>query len=100
MPPWSRDGDVHTFQSFVVRLNEEFGLSRDNVIRRLGSRGIEAQIGTYALHLQPTFRRGMKTRNCKNSELAYEHTLSLPISSVMKRAEVDLVVNALVTLAR
>src|SRR5581483_1879224 len=40
------DGDVHGWQAYVVQVDD-----RDRVLAELRAQGIEAQIGTYALHL-------------------------------------------------
>lgn len=93
--PYSRNGDVHTYQSYVVRLTEGFGRKRDNMIRALRGKGIQTQIGTYALHMQQTFRDLAIRRRYPNSRVAYDTSLSLPISSIMKRSQVERVVGSI-----
>ena len=43
--PRADEGDVHGWQAYVVQVDR-----RDDVLRELRAQGIEAQIGTYALH--------------------------------------------------
>lgn len=93
--PPSRGKDLHTYQSYVVRVEDEFGLSRDRVLSGLRQLGIEAQIGTYALHLEPAFEDSPRVDNLRNSKDAFEKSLSLPISSIMKTAQAENVVKAI-----
>jgi dTDP-4-amino-4,6-dideoxygalactose transaminase len=90
----SRTEDVHTYQSYVIRITDDFGPCRDDMIKRLRRRGVETQIGTYALHLQPAFKEFARDE-CSSSALAYESTLSLPIASKMTASQVKRVVNLL-----
>ncbi len=63
----------HNYQSYVVRLLEH---DSQEIIGKIYERGIETQIGTYALHLQPTFS---SPSPLNNSEKLYETTLTLPL---------------------
>lgn len=93
--PFSRADDVHTYQSYVIRITDDFGPCRDDIIKRLRQKGVETQIGTYALHMQPAFTEFSRDREYPNSALAYESTLSLPIASKMTTSQVNRVVKLL-----
>jgi perosamine synthetase len=93
--PWSRENDVHTYQSYVVKIEDTFGISRDETMSRLRRLGIETQIGTYALHLEPSFCDYYEPNSCPCSEDAAVRTLSLPISSIMTPAQAEYVANSL-----
>jgi perosamine synthetase len=69
----------HIFQSYVVRLHE--GVDRDAVIEGLNAMGIEATIGTYALHAQPFFQRafGYRPGDLPHSYEAFRQSLALPL---------------------
>lgn len=69
----------HVYQSFVVTLDER--VSRDAVIAAMRSAGIETTIGTYALHLEPYFRRtlGLRAGDLPGSEHAFHRSLTLPL---------------------
>jgi dTDP-4-amino-4,6-dideoxygalactose transaminase len=49
-------GNDHTFQSYVVLLDADVSVPREEVIRRLRSRMVEAAIGTWHLPLTTHFR--------------------------------------------
>ncbi len=83
----------HSQQSFGI-----FVPRRDEVMDYLRQQGIEAQIGTYALHLFPPFAPG---ENCQlvgdleNSRYAFGHCLVLPLFYDMTTADQELVVETL-----
>jgi dTDP-4-amino-4,6-dideoxygalactose transaminase len=51
---------------------------RDNLKQHLLAKNIEAQIGTYALHMQPSYD-GAEYDEVTNSTLAYQNLLTLPL---------------------
>ena len=85
----------HTYQSFVVLLNED--IDRDKVIKYMYAQGIETTIGTYALHLQPYFAR---THNylpgaMVNSKAAFDRSLTLPLYADLSDQEINFIVETL-----
>jgi dTDP-4-amino-4,6-dideoxygalactose transaminase len=85
----------HTYQSFVVLLNED--IDRDKVIKYMYAQGIETTIGTYALHLQPYFAR---THNylpgaMVNSKAAFDRSLTLPLYADLSDEEMSFIVETL-----
>jgi dTDP-4-amino-4,6-dideoxygalactose transaminase len=90
-PPWGG----HIYQSFVIILNEE--LDRDLIIHNLRTKGIEATIGTYAVHDQPFYQRkyGYISGQLPNSHFAFHNTITIPLYPQMNDAEVNLLANEL-----
>ncbi|HSF62444.1 MAG TPA: DegT/DnrJ/EryC1/StrS family aminotransferase [Gaiellaceae bacterium] len=85
--PSAADGDRHGWQAFVVQLDR-----RDEALRALRAAGIEAQIGTWALHrLEPYRGQG----SFPGADLAFERALALPFSATTTEAEVERVVDVL-----
>ena len=85
----------HTFQSFVVLLNED--INRDRVIKSMYEQGIETTIGTYALHLQPFFARKYNyiPGDIANSETVYKQSLTLPLYPKMNNADIEFIASTL-----
>ncbi len=80
----------HSYQTFCVLVDE-----RDAVMQALRSRGIEAQIGTYALHRHPAYAESEFCRhagNLENSDYAFDHCLALPLFHEMTEEQQDCVV--------
>lgn len=96
--PSEKPGFVHSYQSYVVFLEE--GIDRDRVILRMREMGVEATLGTYSMASQKSFQsrfgRGMLER-LGNSLSAFHRTLSLPVHSEISEIEAQSIARSLVT---
>ena len=92
--PQTTPGGKHSMQSFCVFIE-----NRDAVMQTLRERGIEVQIGTYALHMHPAFAQQPEhcrwTGRLKNSRFVFEHCLTLPLYHEMRASDQEYVVNQL-----
>lgn len=83
-------GYFHSFQSYVLLLDPSF--CRETVLHRLKEFQIEATIGTYALHLQPSFRNYLSGGDTfPRSKAAFESTVAIPFFTGLTAGEVDYV---------
>ncbi|MBF91362.1 MAG: aminotransferase DegT [Rickettsiales bacterium] len=67
----------HSYQTFCITLN-----NRDQAMKYLRSKGIEAQIGYYALNQHNAFKKNKNVKVCRNlnnSVFLAQHTLALPL---------------------
>ena len=85
--PSADEGDVHGWQAYVVQLDR-----RDEALRSLREQGIEAQIGTYALHRLAAYR---DQGPFPGADAAYERALALPFHTRLTDDELDRVADAL-----
>jgi perosamine synthetase len=85
--PRADDGDVHGWQAYVVQVER-----RDEVLAALRGQGIEAQIGTYALHRLSAFSGD---GSFPGADRAFERSLALPFHSRLGERELDQVTEAL-----
>ena len=76
-PPVVRPNVRHTFQSYCIYVEKEGW--RDKLRQDLLKKGIETQIGTYALHLEPSYANVKRKGDLKNSEKLYKNLLTLPL---------------------
>jgi perosamine synthetase len=89
--PRVADGDRHGWQAYVVALDR-----RDEAIAGLREDGIEAQIGTYAVHHLSAYRdRGA----FPGADAAFARALALPFAATMTEDEVDRVAAAVARFA-
>jgi dTDP-4-amino-4,6-dideoxygalactose transaminase len=86
--PGPAPGDRHGWQAYVVRVDR-----RDIVLAALRAEGIEAQIGTYAVH---RFSAYGDQGPFPGADAAFERALALPLSPSMSEHDVDRVCAALV----
>ena len=77
--PETPSGRTHTFQSYVVMLDDH--IERDRVIEGMRARNIETTLGTYGMHLQPYFRKrfGISDASLPCSTRAHASALTLPL---------------------
>ncbi len=87
--PGAAAGDRHGWQAYVVRVDR-----RDEVLAALRAAGIEAQIGTYALHRLTAYR---EQGPFPGADAAFERALALPFHSGLTDAELDRVAEHLTT---
>lgn len=77
--PTVPSGLEHTYQSYVVLLDERF--DRNTVIDDMRDAGIETTLGTYSMHLQPYFseRFGIADEMLPMATRAHHSALTLPL---------------------
>jgi dTDP-4-amino-4,6-dideoxygalactose transaminase len=85
--PRADDGDVHGWQAYVIQVDD-----RDRVLRELRAQGIEAQIGTYALHQLGAYR---SQGDFPGAARVFERALALPFHTRLTDADLDRVAEAL-----
>ena len=85
--PAADEGDVHGWQAYVVRVDR-----RDELLAALRAEGIEAQIGTYALHRLGAYAG---QGDFPGADAAFERALALPFHGRLTEDELDRVVAAL-----
>jgi perosamine synthetase len=91
--PVTTAGGKHSYQSFCI-----FVENRDAIIARMKEDNIEAQIGTYAIHMHPAFARGKNMfhhGSLDGSRHAYDHCLTLPLYHEMTDSDQNYVVERL-----
>jgi dTDP-4-amino-4,6-dideoxygalactose transaminase len=87
LTPSAAEGDRHGWQAYVVQLDR-----RDEVLSALRAAGIEAQIGTWALHRLVPYR---DQGPFPGADRAFERSLALPFATTTGEAEVERVVGVL-----
>jgi perosamine synthetase len=85
--PRADDGDRHGWQAYVVQLDR-----RDDALAGLREAGIQAQIGTYALHRLGAYR---DQGSFPGADAAFERALALPLHTRLGDAELDRVAGTL-----
>ena len=88
--PSAAEGDRHGWQAYVVQLDR-----RDEVLAGLRGAGIEAQIGTYALH---RLRAYADQGPFPGADRCYERALALPFHARLSESDLDRVSEVLTSL--
>jgi perosamine synthetase len=85
--PAPAKGDLHGWQAYVIQLDR-----RDRALEALRDAGIEAQIGTYAVHRLSAYR---DQGPCPGADSCYERALALPFHSRLTESDLDRVAEVL-----
>jgi perosamine synthetase len=88
--PAADEGDTHGWQAYVVQLER-----RDEALNALREAGIEAQIGTYALHRLAAYRG---QGPLPGADSVFERALALPFHNRLTEADMDRVAEVLTAL--
>lgn len=89
--PWAEN----VYWMYGILLEDEFGISRDELRRRLAGHGIETRTFFIPMHLQPIYFRQFKGQRYPVSEVLCKRGMYLPSASSLTRAEIEYVVEAI-----
>ena len=89
--PEKRENTKHVYQTYAAYIEKE-GV-RDKLIADLRKENIETQIGTYALHLQPSYERAKKIGKLERAETLYRNLLALPMCHSMTKEDQEYVIS-------
>ncbi|NMC59366.1 MAG: DegT/DnrJ/EryC1/StrS aminotransferase family protein, partial [Candidatus Methanofastidiosa archaeon] len=68
---------------------------RDDIIIKLKDKGIQTQIGTYALHMEKAFCNAKKIGKLENSIALYNNLITLPLYFSMNTDNQDTILDEL-----
>ena len=80
------------YQTYCVFIE---GKRRDIIVTEMKKRGIQTQIGTYALHTLPIFENAKRKGKLFNSKVLSDHLLALPLHHELTREDQERVVETL-----
>ncbi|MFQ5918816.1 MAG: DegT/DnrJ/EryC1/StrS family aminotransferase [Thermoplasmata archaeon] len=94
--PHVLQGRTHVWYQYIVRITEAFPLSRDDVVRQLADRGVEARPSyPMAIHHQKAFASLGRAGPCPVAEAALPQMLELPVHPSLSTSDLEQVVNSL-----
>jgi perosamine synthetase len=85
--PQADEGDVHGWQAYVLQVDD-----RDRVLTELRASGIEAQIGTYALHRLGAYA---DQGDFPGADRVFRRALALPFHTRLSESDLDRVAETL-----
>lgn len=97
-PPTKKNEVTHVYQSYCIYVEKD-GI-RDRIRKDLADLNIETQIGTYALHLEPSYSHVRKSGSLNNSGLLFTHLLTLPLHHELTDEDQEFVVDSIKTLLK
>jgi dTDP-4-amino-4,6-dideoxygalactose transaminase len=96
LPAHPPPGEVHAWHLYVIRLNEDAPVSRDQFISEMAAAGIGTSVHFIPLHLHPYWRDtyGLRPEQFPNATRAFHQVVSLPLYTRMTDADQDRVIHA------
>jgi perosamine synthetase len=92
------DEDVkHVFHQYVVRVEEEFPIDRDELVDRLTERGVGVAVHyPIPIYRQPLYQKlGYRDTDCPNTEDACRRVLSLPVHPQVDKNDIKYILDSL-----
>ena len=101
LPPWP-DRGRHAWHLFAVRVRPEFGISRDELITRLGAQHIGTSVHFIPVHRLPYFDGVAEVPNggLPVADAVFEQVVSLPIDQGLTDRDVDRICDGVSAAAR
>jgi perosamine synthetase len=86
----------HAWHLYVIRVQPEFGISRDELIVRLAQQGVHCSVHFIPNHTQPYFGQFLDVHaKFPNADRAFEQIVSLPFYHSLTPAEIERVCEAI-----
>lgn len=95
--PYIEEGNALSWFVYVLKLSDKFIGKRDDIIKKMGERGIQCSNYFQPIHLQPFYKNefGYKEGDFPISENISKRTIALPFHNNLTEKEVNLVVKNL-----
>jgi len=89
LPPHAPRGSVHAWHLYVIRINEEAPVCRDEFIDQMTTRKIGCSVHFIPLHIHPYWRDtySLKPEQFPRALTAYKQAVSLPLYTRMTSAD-------------
>ena len=96
LPPCPRNGDMHAWHLYVIRLKDFAKVDRETFIDQMVARGIGCSVHFIPLHIQPYWREKyhLLPGDFPNALHAYQQSVSLPIYTKMTENDQARVIEA------
>lgn len=90
-PPSSK-GEENVFHLYIIKIEKEYGITRDELFEKLLDNGIISSVHYKPLHNFTAFQKFKRHNELKNSSKCYSEMLTLPFYPNITRKEQDLVI--------
>ncbi len=94
LPPGPADGDGHSWHLYIVQLNDDAPIARDDFISALKEQGIGTSVHYRPLHQMTVWKPFCEGAAFPQADLFFRRCVSLPLFMAMTDAEQDRVIEA------
>ncbi|MBI1912006.1 MAG: DegT/DnrJ/EryC1/StrS family aminotransferase [Deltaproteobacteria bacterium] len=96
--PIEKDYAVHSYWMYSILIEEEFGISRDELMEQLEKYGIETRPVFYPMHIMPVYKED--SQELRNAEEIAAKGINLPTFYELEKEDVEYVAGVLKELCR
>ena len=101
IPPRVGSNAKHVFHQYTVRITQDFGMSREELRKKLLDKGILTEIYyPLPIHKQPLYQNSGYNDHLPDSEKAATEVLSLPVHPSLTRKDLEYIIDTLVSYAK
>lgn len=95
LPPHAPEGDTHSWHLYMIRLNDDCNIERNQFIEEMTAKGIGCSVHYIPLHLHPYWREtyDLKPQDFPVALKVYQRIVSLPLYTKMTEADQEKVIN-------
>lgn len=99
--PNSSSRDDHAYHLYILRVQKNNKVSRDELFKQLLQRGIRTSVHYKPLHMFTAFKKsGSDVKDLKNSTSLYDEIISLPFYPNISRKQQKYVVSSIISIMR
>ncbi|MFQ3549188.1 MAG: DegT/DnrJ/EryC1/StrS family aminotransferase [Armatimonadota bacterium] len=97
LPIFPKNDDMHAWHLYVIRLNDDCKIERNDFINTLSKKGIGTSVHFIPLHIHPYWRDryNLKPEDFPIAFDSYKRAVSLPIYTKMTESDIQLVVDSI-----
>jgi UDP-4-amino-4,6-dideoxy-N-acetyl-beta-L-altrosamine transaminase len=97
IPPYEASDRTHIYHLYVLRVTEKYGISRDELYKRLSAKGIGLSVHYTPLHLLTFYKKtlGYTKGDFPIAERISKEILSLPLFPTISKTQIDHVIKSI-----
>jgi len=95
--PIIKENRNHIFHLYTIKIEKNYHLTRDELIKKLYKHGIGTSVQYYPIHLMTFYKKHLKHKSTDfpNSNILKDQVLSLPIYPKMNQKQIEYVISHL-----
>jgi len=94
LPDMVRDKS-HSYHLYTIRVTKSFGMSRNQLFKKLKNNGIRTTVYWMPIHKYSAFRKFAKVSNVVNTSKIYNEILALPLFPTISKKHQDAVIKVI-----
>ncbi len=85
----------NSYHLYMIKIKKNYGISRDELYKKLLKVGIRTTVHYKPLHLFTAFKKMKRSKSLENSNKLYQELLSLPLYTQITKKEQNQVINSI-----